>query len=849
MLRTARNLARLAPAARRALQRGASSQSSVAAKRAHYEGWMINLRGESWLDGPRKADWYTGKHPRECPGMGSDGCLRSLPTANLASVTRESAQAAFDNSWTTYEMLFAGLNGEDPFYRPPPHGLRHPQVFYYGHSASLYVNKLLVAGLIDKPINPYYEDIFETGVDEMSWDDMHKNDMVWPTVEQTRSYRAEVYDLVCDLIANHPAFEGEGGAPVQVGWDHPLWALFMGIEHERIHLETSSVLFREMDSNMMQTPEHWPELHPSVARTHPSTDPVEGDHYPSNELVQVDGGSVVLGKPREFPTYGWDNEYGERAVEVAPFSASKFMVSNGEYWKFVSSGGYRNERYWSPEGWRWRKFRNAKWPFFWELDGPQGSFRFKLRTIFESATMQWDWPVDVNYHEARAFCAWRSEQDGLCDANAYRVVTEAEHNVLRGESYQKARSDTKADRITWASGHEFANPELGQNAANLNLSYSSQSPVGSLPPSSTGHYDVMGNSWEWTEDHFNPLKGFQIHSVYEDFSTPCFDGKHNVIQGGSFMSTGIEASTFARFHFRPHFLQHIGFRVVSSNNEAPAYHLDPIEDAEVTEHENVYETAELCNQYLGLHYGQSPSSEFPPILDHANAPEYALQFPQRVARLLVELAPEAKNGRALDVGCAVGGGSFELARTFDEVVAFDFSEAFVDLAKQVQQGREVTYEVPVEAELSAKARVALPTDIDEAVRARVNFRVGDACAMSDDAKELGQFDGVVMANLICRLPEPLRCLDGLQSVVKPGGVVVMATPFSWLEQYTAKCHWLGGFKDGDGVERKSKDTLKTEMEARGFEKIHEEQMPCLIREHQRKYQYIISEATAWRKTK
>ena len=30
----------------------------------------------------------------------------------------------------------------------PPHGLRHPLIFYYGHSAVLYVNKLRAAGII-----------------------------------------------------------------------------------------------------------------------------------------------------------------------------------------------------------------------------------------------------------------------------------------------------------------------------------------------------------------------------------------------------------------------------------------------------------------------------------------------------------------------------------------------------------------------------------------------------------------------------------------------------------------------------------------------------------------------------
>jgi len=37
------------------------------------------------------------------------------------------------------------------------------------------------------------------------------------------------------------------------------------------------------------------------------------------------------------------------------------------------------------------------------------------------------------------------------------------------------------------------------------------------------------------------------------------------------------------------------------------------------------------------------------------------------------------------------------------------------------------------------------------------------------------------------------------------------------------------------------------MDGLGFEKIHDEEMPVIIREHQRKYQYIISEATGWRK--
>jgi hypothetical protein len=69
-----------------------------------------------------------------------------------------------------------------------------------------------------------------------------------------------------------------------------------------------------------------------------------------------------------------------------------------------------------------------------------------------------------------------------------------------------------------------------------------------------------------------------------------------------------------------------------------------------------------------------------------------------------------------------------------------------------------------------------------------------------------------------------------------------------VPEFTPKCLWLGGFDDPTTHEqRHSKDKLKEVMDWHGFEKIHDEQMPLVIREHQRKYQYIISEATGWRK--
>mmetsp|Transcript_148704 Transcript_148704/g.386633 ORF Transcript_148704/g.386633 Transcript_148704/m.386633 type:complete len:917 (+) Transcript_148704:94-2844(+) len=836
----------------------ARASAAATARLGHYEDWMVNLRGEdAWLHGDRAPDWFTGKHPDVCPGASPEG-LQSMAMPNLRCVTRQIAQDYFDNSWTIIENLFAGLKGEEPFYRPPVHGLRHPQIFYYGHDACLYVNKLRVAGVLDGPVNAYFESIFEVGVDEMLWDDMHKNDMVWPTVDEVHAYRKEVYKVMCNVIATHPALDDSDG-PITVTWDHPMWSLFMGTEHQKIHLETSSVLFREMPIGIVQLPPGWPKAHPSASRPSASH-PKEGIDFPQNELVAVAGRSVELGKPRDHPSYGWDNEYGHRAVEVPDFKASKHLITNGEFWQFVSSGGYRTERYWSEDGWAWRRFRNMKWPFFWVPDGPQGSMQFRLRTIFEEKDMQWDWPVDVNYHEARAYCAWKSEQDDLKGTAAYRVITEAEHHLIRDASADMAaaRREPMKDRALWAGGDTFAAP--GPGAANTNLAYSTQSPVNALPPSSSGHHDAMGNAWEWTEDHFNSLDGFKVHYVYDDFSTPCFDGKHHMIMGGSFISCGDNgASIFCRYHFRPHFLQHSSFRLVTSNTAAPAKHLQPlVVDAQASTPSpkeasdgDVYETQALLDQYLGLHFpASSEGASSASIISHAGAPEHALRFPQRMARLLASFVPSGAGTRALDVGCAVGGSSFELAASgFDEVVGIDFSHAFVQTAQQMQRGEEVRFCVPLEGDLVDELVARHEAHVDAAARQRVSFRQGDACRLLEEAESLGgSFDGVLLANLLCRLPEPLACLDALSVLVKPGGTAVLVTPFSWLEQFTHRSKWLGGFSDPvTGEKLRSKDALLREMEARGFAKVHEEQVPLIIREHARKYQYIVSEATAWRR--
>lgn len=827
------------------------------------EEWMKNLRGETrLLEFPRPADWYTGKTPTET--------IHSLKMPNQSNFTRQEVLDYFDNTWMITETLFSCFLREECFYRPPYHKLRHPMIFYYVHPAALYVNKFRVAGLIQKGINPYFEEIFETGVDEMSWDDLSKNAMNWPSIAECHAYRREVYNLVKNVILTHPSLDKK----VVLDTDQA-WAVFMGFEHERIHIETSSVLIQEMPVHLLKKPLFWPSYFgindgddnsESSLGSSSSSSPVAVPNSRkrvklssadkngkdarvsadaaavTNTMIRVAGGSVTLGKPREWASFGWDNEYGSQSYTVRDFEASKYDVTNEEYLQFVKQTGYNDRQFWTEEGWNWRCFRNTKWPVFWVPTGPQGLHQYKLRVIFDVIDMQPNWPVLVNIHEARAFCAWKSKVSNVGRV-PYRLLSELEHNLIRDDN------PTKNTAVNYDRDHamKYGGDEIFTKAnVNGQLAFSSPSPVNARPANSKGFHDVFGNVWQWCLDYFAPLDGFQVHPVYQDFSDPCFDRLHSIIMGGSFISTGDELSIWSRFHFRGHFFQHAGFRLarnVDGNPDLPEtscqkYYLQQ-QKKNAVGGSIIYESEKMLREYLDLHYGK-PSE----ILNMGVGPSEALDFPRRCGSYAIEQhiklygsVDSSRRKRALDVGCAVGASSFELGKHFEDVRAFDISKSFIDAASHLAKYGSINTSRLVSGEVYQPFTATV--DAPVTVRDRVKFFVGDACQM-DPA--WGKFDLILMANLICRVPEPMKCLNALPLLLNKGGILVLMTPFSWLKEFTPRENWLGGREDSPD----SFAALSDALSKLGFQLVHRSPLPMLIREHERKFQYVISEASSWK---
>ncbi|NEO57385.1 MAG: 5-histidylcysteine sulfoxide synthase [Okeania sp. SIO3B5] len=434
-----------------------------------------------------------------------------LDTCHSNSELRQDILDYFNNAWQLEDILMNSLVGEETFYSNPD-PLRNPLIFYLGHSAVFYINKLIRVELLEKRLNPNYEILFELGVDpeipeELDQAIAHIN---WPKLEDVWQYREKVYQIILDLIEKTPL-------NLPIHQNHPLWALMMGIEHQRIHIETSSMLFRQLPAEKLKRPSNW-EYAPTNAR------------QIDNEMIEVAGGIVKIGKPADYPTFGWDIEYGDRQVEVSSFVASKYLITNADFLVFVKSGCYENQDYWTKESWLWKTENNIKHPKFWI---PKNG-GYKYRAMFDEIDLPLDWPVEVNHYEAMAYCCWKGEN--------IRLMSEAEYNLA-----------------TYGNGKEAEVDNY-----NLNFKFGSPSPVGLLETAKneSGLYDLRGNVWEWLTGNLNPLSGYKSHQLYEDYSAPFFDSRHNMMLGGCWITNGTEALKYYRNWFRPNFYQHAGFRIV-----------------------------------------------------------------------------------------------------------------------------------------------------------------------------------------------------------------------------------------------------------------------------------------------
>ncbi|VAY86573.1 Glutamate synthase [NADPH] large chain [hydrothermal vent metagenome] len=671
----------------------------------------------------------------------------------------------FLNTYNLYENLFSLLKTPDAMYNQP-NKLRHPLIFYYGHTAVFFINKMITAKLIDKRINKKFENIFSIGVDEMMWDDLNQQNYQWPKIQEIQEYRDKVKDIVLEAIQN-------ADITLPINDKSSIWIILMAIEHENIHIETSSVLIRELDIKFVKTNKNFK----------PYANKIQ-NKYPKNELLKVDGGVVNLGRDKKNPlVYGWDNEFGQYQAYIQDFKASKYLVSNGEFLEFIKDNGYKNNTYWSDEAIEWKNKLKNKIPHFWiKKDNT-----YYLRNISDIVLLPLNHPVEVNQYEASAFCKYKSEKLGT----KTRLPTEDEYARLQDSC------NINTD-------------------ANIGLKYASTTPVDTYK--FDNFYDVIGNVWQWSNTPIYPFKDFESHYAYDDFSIPTFDDKHIIMNGGSFASVGNVALCNSRYAFRKYFFQHSGFRYVQSDNIVNKI-----------KNNNTYENDELLGQYCEFHYGENYFG-----VDN---------FMKKSINIVKEFIDKnnIQTTKAMDLGCSVGRATFELANIFDSVVGIDFSANFINMALKLKNEKKLRFNIPKEGQIKEAKEISLESINLNNTKGSIHFAQGDACNLKDI---FNSYDVIFCSNLLDRLYDPQYFLSYISSRLNKNGLLVISSPYTWLEEYTPKEKWIGGYKKNN-KHIYTIDALREKLV--DFEQLHKEDIEFVIRETSRKYQHSIAQMSIWRK--
>jgi putative 4-mercaptohistidine N1-methyltranferase len=236
---------------------------------------------------------------------------------------------------------------------------------------------------------------------------------------------------------------------------------------------------------------------------------------------------------------------------------------------------------------------------------------------------------------------------------------------------------------------------------------------------------------------------------------------------------------------------------------------------------NLYESPRLLDEYLLFHYGSDSE-----ILPWPAGPRDALHFP---VRTVTEMTDGSPRSRALDLGCAVGRSSFELSRFCVHVTGVDFSHSFIAAAETLRTAGQLDYTSREEAHQIRPLTARRP---EHAHPERICFQQGDAMNL---APEHRGYDLVHAANILCRLTAPAKLLARLPDLVAPGGTLILTTPCTWLEEFTPPGEWPRGT---------TFDWLAENLSPH-FQFTARRDLPFLIREHSRKFQYTVALSTVW----
>jgi SAM-dependent methyltransferase len=164
---------------------------------------------------------------------------------------------------------------------------------------------------------------------------------------------------------------------------------------------------------------------------------------------------------------------------------------------------------------------------------------------------------------------------------------------------------------------------------------------------------------------------------------------------------------------------------------------------------------------------------------------------------------EQVDGPAIDLGCAVGRTSFELAKTADDLVlGVDLNFSMLRAAAFVLQEGRVTY---------PRRRVGIAFDKREFAAplegaSKVDFWVCDATSLPFTKES---FSLATSLNVVDCVQSPYDHLKEVGRILKPNGRAIVSAPYDWNVNATPVEAWLGGHSQRSESQGASEITLRS----------------------------------------
>ncbi|KAK9383774.1 uncharacterized protein V2V93DRAFT_362701 [Kockiozyma suomiensis] len=414
--------------------------------------------------------------------------------------------------WTAWDIVSESMMSPEMLTEQPI-PVRNECIFYRGHIPTFLDIKLTQAISCLSPIEPLtFRDMFARGVDA-DLDDLSKvhwhspKPSEWPANNIILRYKALVRQRLKALYND-----------LELVNSNQAWrALWLGFEHEAMHLET--LLYMLVQSSKT--------CQPPVAMRLDSR--AENTKYRSTKILDLSP-TVAIGmdeiESAQDSRYGWDNERPKRQIithSSSRIEVSRKLITNGEYWQFLRA-------------------TNRELPASWSgsVDDPRvksvyGPLSFKPQDQEGPAS----WPVLASYNEFSAYCEWKND--------GWRLPTEIE--LLQIYDYaSRGNADTNTYDVVMS-----------------NIGFKSWTPSTLSPECELSGVGSMG-VFEWTSTVLEPHAGFQVDELYPEYTADFFDGKHNLVLGGSWATTPRQCvrRSFRNWYQRGYRYAFVGARMVRS---------------------------------------------------------------------------------------------------------------------------------------------------------------------------------------------------------------------------------------------------------------------------------------------